>query len=112
MADSSGPFEREDEARELPAVQAIYAAFDRDPGPGRMTVHTRAMLEEALGEAGVEAGAFDQRVIGWLSGFEPPHIAVICGWIARAHDAGRTEGEYGPGRAMAGGGWISGSCNS
>ena len=35
-----GPFESERDARELPAVQAVYEAFDADPGVGRMAPHT------------------------------------------------------------------------
>ena len=40
--------------------------------------------------AGVELGAFDRRVLAWLSGWEPETAVVIAGLITRAHAAGRT----------------------
>jgi hypothetical protein len=84
----SGPFETEREARELPAVQDIYAAFRADPGVGRMAPHAHKMLIGACEAAGVELGAFDRRILLWLSGWEPQTCAVIAGLISRAHDAG------------------------
>ena len=85
----SGPFETEREARELPAVQAVYRAFDADPGAGKMAPHTRQMLEAACAAAGVDLGAFDRRILTWLSGWEPTTVAVVVGLIARAHESGR-----------------------
>jgi hypothetical protein len=41
-------------------VHAIYAAFSA-----------------ACDAAGVELGAFDRRILSWLSGFEPETAAVI-----------------------------------
>jgi hypothetical protein len=87
----TGPFETEREARELPAVQAVYEAFDADPGVGKMAPHTRRMLIAACDAAGVELGAFDRRILSWLSGFEPETAAVIAALITRAHEAGRAE---------------------
>ena len=85
----TGPFETEREARELPAVQAVYEAFDADPGAGKMRPHTRQMLEAACAAASVELGAYDRRVLAWLAGWEPQVCAVVAGLIGRAHDAGR-----------------------
>ena len=82
-----GPFESEREARELPAVQAVYAAFDADPGPGRMAPHNLAMLLSACEAAGVELGAFDRRTLGWLATFEPASCAVMASLITRANQA-------------------------
>ena len=84
----SGPFETEQQVRELPAVQAIYRAFRADPGPGRMAPHTHQMLIGACVAASVELGAFDRRILLWMSGWEPETCAVIAGLISRAHDAG------------------------
>ena len=83
----TGPFESEREARELPAVQAIYRAFRADPGVGRMAPHNHKMLIGACVAASVELGAYDRRILLWLSGWEPETCAVIAGLITRAHDA-------------------------
>ncbi len=79
------PFETEAQVRELPEVQAIYAAFDRDPGVGKMAPHNHRLLDEALTAAGVELGAYDRRILSWLAGWEPQTVAVVVGWVARAH---------------------------
>lgn len=86
---TTGPFETEAAARENPAVQDIYAAFRAGPGMGRMAPNTSALLVDACLMAGVELGAFDRRVLAWLSGWEPETAAVIAGLITRAHAAGR-----------------------
>lgn len=49
-----------------------------------------ADLTGALDEAGVELGAFDRSIIGWLAGWEPAIVAVISGLIGRARHAGLT----------------------
>jgi hypothetical protein len=79
-----GPFETEAQVRELPAVRAVHAAFDRDPGVGKMAPHSHRMLCEALSAAGVELGAYDHRIVSWLAGWEPQTVAVIAGWVQRA----------------------------
>ena len=84
----TGPFETEREARELPAVRAVYDAFSRDPGPGKMIPHCRAILDEACSAAGAGAGDYDDRILAWLAGWGPETCAVIAGLIHRAHLAG------------------------
>jgi hypothetical protein len=84
----SGPFETEQQARETEAVQAIYEAFDADPGAGKMAPHTLQMLTGACMAARVDLGAFDRRVLAGLSGWEPETAAVVCGLISRAHRPG------------------------
>ena len=84
---AAGPFETEQQARELPAVQAVYEAFAADPGAGRMAPHNQRMLCEAALAARVELGAYDRRILLWLSGWEPETCAVIAGLITRAHNA-------------------------
>jgi len=86
----AGPFETEREVRELPAVRAVYEAFDADPGAGRMAPHTRRLLGQALRVAGVDMGQQDERVAEWLARWEPQTVAVIAGWITRASQAGDT----------------------
>jgi hypothetical protein len=80
----NGPFDTERQARDLPEVQAVYAAFDADSGAGKMAPHTRRLLVQALEAAGVELGAFDERIAAWLAGWEPHTVAVIASWITRA----------------------------
>lgn len=83
----SGPFENEQQARELPAVKAIYEAFTADPGPGTMAPHTLRMLLDALASSLVKVGAYDIRVAEWLAGFEPQTAAVAAAWVERAAEA-------------------------
>ena len=80
----TGPLETERQARELPAVRAVYEAFRASPGVGRMAPHNHRMLEDACSAAGVEPGAFDHRILLWLAGFEPTTCAVVAGLISRA----------------------------
>jgi hypothetical protein len=82
------PLDTEQQARELPAVRAVYDAFDADPGVGRMAPRNAAMLEEACSAAGVELGAYDRRILAWLAGWEPSTCAVVAGLITRARREG------------------------
>ena len=53
-----------------------------------MAPHNHRMLcEEALA-ARVELGAYDHRILAWLSGWEPQVCAVVAGMILRAYAAG------------------------
>lgn len=83
-----GPFETEQQARQLPAVGQVYAAFRADPGAGKMAPHNQRMLLDALAAAGVYLGAYDHRIVEWLAGWEPQTVAVVCGWVQRAGQAG------------------------
>ena len=89
-----GPFDTEQQVRELPAVQAVYAAFRADPGVGKMQPHNRQMLDAALTAAGVELGGYDDQIAEWLSGWEPQMVAVIAGWITRAGSAELERGQH------------------
>ena len=77
----NGPFDAERQARELPQVRAIY---NLPPGTGQWQAANRAMLTDALTAAGVELGAYDERIATWLAGWEPHTVAVIASWITRA----------------------------
>jgi hypothetical protein len=87
VSQSTGPFESEQEARDLPAVQAVYEAFRADPGTGKMAPHNLAMLQDAAATAGVQLGAYDRRILAWLAGFEPQTCAVVAALITRAGGA-------------------------
>ena len=89
---TTSPFETEAQARETPAVRAVYEAFGADPGVGRMAPHNHRMLCGALAAAGVDLGAYDHRIISWLAGWEPETCAVIAGLVSRAHAAGIERG--------------------
>jgi hypothetical protein len=82
-----GPFDTEQQVRELPEVQAVYDAFRRDPGVGKMAPHSHRLLLGALAETGVYLGAFDHRIAEWLTQWEPATCAVIAGWVQRASQA-------------------------
>ena len=92
----TGPFETERQARETPAVQAVYAAFDAAPRQGGMGEPNHKLLCEAISAAGVELGAHDHRIVRWLAGWEPETCAVIAGLVSRAHAAGVEEAKAAP----------------
>lgn len=77
-----GPYETERQART--AVAAIYDAAWQTP----MSDGCRAMLDAACAAAGVTVGAFDRRIIHWLSAWECECTAVVAGLILRARQAG------------------------
>jgi hypothetical protein len=82
----NGPFETEQDVLALPAVREILEAL-------RQVTHKRGvtgeqanfqLLTDALAAAGVELGAYDQRVLGWLCGWEVTTVAVVAAWVTRA----------------------------
>ena len=73
----------------MPAVQAIYDAMQASHRSGVMGDLNHRLLDEACRAAGAELGAWDHRVLLWLSGYEPETCAEIAGLITRAHAAGR-----------------------
>jgi hypothetical protein len=95
----SGPYETERQA--AAAARHIY---DSPPGTGAWAAGNHRLLLDACASAGVYLGAYDHRIIEWLTGWEPATCAVIAGLITRANESGQT----GPGTAQPGGGWISG----
>ena len=84
----TGPYETEQQAREIPAVRAVYDAFAASPGTGRMTPHCHRILKDACSWAGVATGAYDHRILAWLVGWGPETCAVVAGLITCAHEAG------------------------
>ena len=61
------PLETREQASALPAVRAIYAEFAASPGQGLMDAHNARLITSACDAAGVELGAFDRRIVAWLS---------------------------------------------
>ena len=84
----TGPFETGQQARDVPAVRAIYDAMHVSHRRGVMGELGYRLLDEACEAADVKVGAYDHRILIWLAGFEPETCAVVAGLIARAHQAG------------------------
>ena len=60
--------------------------LESDPGGFVPQEERAAMLAGVLG--GVELGAWDRRVVGWLAGLDTSTALMIASWIARAREAG------------------------
>lgn len=86
-----GPFASERDAR--------AAALSAIPPSEGMTIlsatQNRQLLSQALEAAGVQTGAFDDRFLDWLSGWEDTFCAVAAGLVARAYAAGMAAREDG-----------------
>lgn len=83
----TGPFETEREA----AAAALWARMGAGAA-GTVSLMRSANLADLaaeIGAAAVELGAHDKRIVEWLAGYEPSTVAVICGLIHRAYEAGR-----------------------
>lgn len=91
-----GPFETEHEARA--AVEHILSS-----PAAAMRDGNHRLLEDSCRAAGVELGAWDQRILVWLASWEPSTVAVVAGLITRARENTDLSGVVQPG-----GGWISG----
>jgi hypothetical protein len=84
LVTSAGPYESEREA-----AATVRHITNQPPGTGAWTAGNHQLLCEALAAAGVELGAYDHRIVGWLSNWEPQTCAVVARLITRAHQAGR-----------------------
>ena len=52
------------------------------------TVEQRRILAEAL--EGVELGAWDERIVDWLAGWDSCTVLTIASWLARARGIERS----------------------
>ena len=84
-----GPFETEGQAR-----AAAQAAADPGMGPIKASGN-RKLLGRVCEAAGVAMGRWDDRIVEWVSIFEPSTVAVIAGWVGRAYEAGLAAGTGG-----------------
>ena len=76
----AGPFRTEQQAR-----AAAHQAVAPEPGWSILRdAGNRQLLTGALTAAGVGLGAYDERIVSWLAGWEDSICAVIAGWITRA----------------------------
>ncbi len=81
MNHPNGPFETEREARDA----ALTLGGPPEHGWSILSAEQNLqMLAAACTAAGVEVGAYDGRILGWLAGFEGEACAVIAGLILRA----------------------------
>jgi hypothetical protein len=76
------PYETEREA--AAAARHIY---DTEPGTGAWRDGSLRLLEDACRAAGVQVGAYDYKILVWLTTWEPATCAVIAGLITRASQA-------------------------
>jgi hypothetical protein len=69
-------------------VSAAVPAGPLEAGPGGFVPEADrlAVLKSVL--VGVELGAWDRRVAGWLAGLDTSTALTIVSWIARAREAG------------------------
>jgi hypothetical protein len=82
----NGPFQSEQDVLALPAVREALEARQRATHRRGVTGEQANLdlLAGALTAAGVETGAYDQRVMAWLAGWETTTVAVIAAWVTRA----------------------------
>jgi hypothetical protein len=86
----TGPYETEREARDA----AIEQGGPPREGSSILSEGQRhRMLLSACEQAGISLGAYDFRIIGWLTHLEDATCAVIAGLITRAHAGALTEAQ-------------------
>lgn len=79
---NAGPYQAEADTR--PVTEPIWEAFHAAPRARGTDEACYRLMRDAADAAGVEVGAFDDRILRWLSGFEPSTCAVVAGLITRA----------------------------
>jgi hypothetical protein len=85
----TGPYETETDALAGPVRQEIRdmhesGRYHRNEISRAVRTAQLRHLEDACRDAGVELGAFDRKIVGWLAGYESTTVQVIVGLIARA----------------------------
>jgi hypothetical protein len=59
--------------------------IDREPSDCRPHAEQEAILRDVLAAAGVELGAYDERIVAWFAQFaDGGTFTVIASWIQRA----------------------------
>lgn len=102
MPDEYGPFDTERQAR-----AAAHAVVPPEPGWSILRApQCRRLFEIACETAGIEPGAYGQRILDWLAGFEDSACSVVADLVVRAHLAGKawafTEADVKPCRHCGG----------
>lgn len=81
-----GPYETERDAAY--AARALGGPL-RDGWSILSAEQNRQLLTQACDSAGITLGAYDERIMTWLAGFEDSTCAVIAGVITRAHQSAK-----------------------
>ena len=80
-----GPYANWAQVNGAEHVQAAHATARKAAHPvGSHETPNLAMLMDACAGTGVEVGAYDSRILRWLSGWEAETVAVVAGLIVRA----------------------------
>lgn len=79
-----GPYETEQQV-----AATTRDAYGHPDFPGHMKAYNRGRLTAACESAGVDLGAFDLRILEWLTVWEPEVVAVIAGLVLRAAEVHR-----------------------
>jgi hypothetical protein len=58
--------------------------LEREPLPEQFRTDQEAVLRDVLAAAGVELGAYDERIVQWLANWEWSTVATIASWVQRA----------------------------
>ena len=69
-----------------PGVVVPTGRVDRDPRGWLDRAGREALLSDTLSAAGVQLGAVDRRVLGWLASWEPATVAAAESWLHRASE--------------------------
>ena len=77
-----GPYATNAEA--MVDARPVYDAYRATYERGLMDRTNAERLAVALATARVELGAYDERIMVWLAGWEPEVVQVVIGWIERA----------------------------
>lgn len=93
---TNGPYETEAEAHAgARPLLAAMGLLDRGENAADEVAGARVhYLMDAVAATGVETGAYEQQIGAWLGeSAEPETLAVIVGWVKRAHAAGCADAE-------------------
>lgn len=87
------PIETEAGARALPGVRDAFDEFGRTGRLGTLEERAAAMLLAPFAEHGVPFGAYEERILRWLAGFEVHDCAMIADLFRRFWEAGYETGK-------------------
>lgn len=60
-----------------------------DARRARHLEENQALILNELAAAGVELGAYDLRIVGWMADWEYSTLVTVASWIRRAHATGQ-----------------------